>query len=104
MGKIAVIFTDPSDDRQFIEPVEAGRAKGYELIQVGLRQRQKLERKMAQHNVERSVTSVSVEDFDGLVVLRRYTLDELKKAKDVVQLVERFMERGKPIWVLHKNS
>lgn len=104
MGKIAVIFTEFSDDHQFIEPVEAGRAEGYELIQVGLRQGQKLERKMAQHNVERSVTSVSVEDFDGLVVLRRYTLDELKKAKDVVQLVERFMERGKPIWVLHKNS
>ena len=104
MGKIAVIFTEPSDDHQLIGPVEAKRTDGYELIHVRLRHGQKVKRKRNQGNMGRTVSSVSVEDFDGLVIPRRYTLDELKEAKDVIQFVEGFVQRGKPIWVLHNNS
>ena len=106
MGKIAVIFMDPSDDRQSIGPLEALRADGNELIHVRLRQGEKIKRqkRKTKVNIGKTVSSVSVEDFDGLVILRRYTLDELKEAKDVIQFVEGFVERGKPIWILPDNS
>lgn len=106
MRKIAVIFTDPFDDWPFIGPVQALGADGYELIHVRLRQGQQGEGKKGktQVNMERTVNSVSVEDFDGLLIPRSYTLDELRKAKDVIQFVEEFVARRKPIWVVHNNS
>ena len=104
MGKIAVIFTDPSHNRQFIGPLEALRADGNELIQVKLSLGQKAKRKRNQVTMGRAVRSISVEDFDGLVIPRRYTLDDLKKAKDVIKFVKGFVERGKPIRILPNNS
>lgn len=105
MGKIAVILTDPSDGWPFIGPVEGLAADGYELIQISLRQGQKGKgrKRKTQINMERTVNSLSVEDFDGLVIPRSYTLDELRGAEDVIQFVEEFVARRKPIWVVHNN-
>jgi putative intracellular protease/amidase len=106
VGKIAVILTDPSDGWPFIGPVEALGDDGYELIHVRLRQGEKGKgrKRKTQINKERTVNSVSVEDFDGLLIPRSYTLDELRGAEDVIQFVEEFVARRKPIWVMHDNS
>jgi protease I len=104
VGKIAVILTHPSDPPPFIGPVEALGADEYEFIHVSLGQRKGKEKKRrTQVNMERTVNSVSVEDFDGLLIPRCYTLEELRGAEEVIQFVEEFVAREKPIWVMHNN-
>jgi protease I len=100
MGKIAVILMDRFEDMDYIKPMEYLKGKGYELIHVGMKEGQTVKgrQREIQVKIDQAVTDVSAKTFDAMLIPRGYTLETLKEAKDVVELVKDFLESGKPVW------
>ncbi|HSR11845.1 MAG TPA: DJ-1/PfpI family protein [Thermodesulfobacteriota bacterium] len=100
MGRIAVIVMEKFEETDYLQPSEFLKNEGHEIVHVGLKRGMTIEgrRKEIRVRVDEDVKDVSAEAFDAVLIPRGYTLDEVTKAKDIVELVEDFLEKGKPVW------
>ena len=103
MGKIAMILIDGFEDEDYLRAAELLRGQGYRVIHVGLKVGQTVKGKQGRTRVriDRAAKSVFSKSFDALLIPRGYTFDSIKTAKDVIHLVEEFLECRKPIWRAH---
>jgi protease I len=100
MSKIAVIITDLFEDVEYTEPAEAFRKAGHELVHVGLKEGVTVKGKKqgtAVH-IDRSVSKVSVDDFDALLIPGGYSPDQLRVDENAVSFVRSFVNGGKPVF------
>ena len=99
MGKIAVILMDGFEDEDYLCPVAFLRGQGYRVIHVGLKEGQTVKGKQGrtQVKIDRAARKVFSRSFDALLIPRGYTFDSIRAAKDVIHLVEEFLEYGKPV-------
>ncbi len=100
MRKIAMILMDGFEDEDYLHPVRFLRDHGYSVIRVGLKAGQTVKGKQGRTRVkiDRAARSVFSRSFDALLIPRGYTFDSIRKAKDVIHLVEEFLECRKPVW------
>jgi protease I len=100
MVRVAVIFMNWFEDEDCLEPLNLLDEKGYELIRVGVRKGETVKGRQGATRVriDQALGDVSPDSFDALLIPRGYTLDEIRKAKGIVDWVENFLETGKPVW------
>jgi protease I len=100
VSKIAVIITDLFEDSEYTEPAKAFKEKGHEVVHVGLKQGETVKGKKegTEVRVDHAVDSVSVEDFDALLIPGGYSPDKLRAHEEPVQFVRDFVNSGKPVF------
>ncbi len=100
MGKIGVIMMERFEEQDYIDPIQFLRNEGHELIHLGLEQGILVEGRSrgVQVKIDQSIRDASADTLDALLIPRGYTLEGIKTAKDVVELVKNFLEAGKPVW------
>jgi len=100
--RIAVAITDLFEDSEYTEPAAAFRDKGHELIHVGLKEGEKVKGKAAgtEVTIDRSVDSVSVDQFDALLIPGGYSPDQLRVDDNAVAFTADFVKSGKPVFTI----
>ncbi len=100
MRRIAMILMDGFEDEDYLRPARFLRDQGYRVVRVGMKAGQTVRGKQGRTRVkiDRAARGVLSRSFDALLIPRGYTVDSLRKAKDVILLVEEFLECHKPIW------
>jgi protease I len=106
MGKIAVLFAEVFEDVEYTEPAAVIKAKGHELIHVGLEEGKTVrgKKKGTKVKIDRALNQVSADTFDALLIPRSYTFDDLRTNEDAVQFVKEFWKRGKPVLASRRLS
>lgn len=99
MSRIAVLITDMFEDVEYTRPAEAFRKAGHELVHVGLSAGETVHGKKEQTpvTIDRSVSDVSVDDFDALFIPGGYSPDKLRAHDAPVEFVRQFVKSGKPV-------
>jgi protease I len=102
MSKVAVILENMFEDSEYTEPAKAFTAAGHELVLVGLKAGQTVEGKKAgtRIKIDKSVSDVSVDDFDGLLIPGGYSPDKLRADEGAVRFAADFLKSGKPVFVI----
>lgn len=102
MSKIAVIITDLFEDSEYTEPAAAFNKAGHELIHVGLEEGKTVKGKKEKTpvRIDKAVKSVSVADFDALLIPGGYSPDKIRVDQDAVQFTKEFVQSGKPVFLI----
>lgn len=102
MSKVAVIIDDMFEDSEYYKPAEAYKDEGHELVHVGLQQGKEVKGKKEGTTVkiDKSVSDVSIDDFDALLIPGGYSPDHLRIAPEAVEFTRRFVESGKPVFFI----
>ena len=102
MSHIAVIITDMFEDSEYAEPAKAFRKAGHQLTHVGLEAGKTVTGKKdgTPVQIDKSVDSVSAEDFDALLIPGGYSPDKLRVDENAVKFAKDFMESGKPVFAI----
>ncbi|HZD43718.1 MAG TPA: type 1 glutamine amidotransferase domain-containing protein, partial [Methanomicrobiales archaeon] len=99
MSTIAVLIGRLFEDVEYIQPADAFRAAGHDLVHVGIEEGSIVNGKKRGTSVgiERAVKDVSVDDFDALFIPGGCSPDDLRSHDEAVQFVRSFVESGKPV-------
>lgn len=100
MGKkIAAIVTDMFEDSEYTKPVEAFRAKGHTVVNVGLAAGKVVTGKSegTKVTIDKAVADVSINDFDALLIPGGYSPDKLRVDEKAVQFTADFVNSNKPV-------
>jgi len=102
MGKIAVLLTDLFDDAEYKKPAFAFRDAGHEIVHVGLTAGRMVfgKKENTAVNIDKDVKDCSVDSFDALFIPGGYSPDKLRVNRDAVEFVRKFMESGKPVFII----
>jgi protease I len=102
MSNIAVILTDLFEDSEYAEPARAFKMAGHTLTHVGLEAGKIVTGKKDNTpvKIDKSVDSVSVGDFDALLIPGGYSPDKLRADENAVKFTKDFMESGKPVFAI----
>jgi len=102
MSHVAVIITDMFEDSEYTEPAEAFKEAGHTLSHVGLEAGKTVKGKKSDTpvKIDKSVDSVSVDDFDALLIPGGYSPDILRADENAVGFTRDFMESGKPVFAI----
>jgi protease I len=102
MSRVAVIITDMFEDREYLEPAQAFKKAGHDLIHVGLKTKDtvKGEKKGTLVNIEKAVKDASVAEFDALLIPGGYSPDKLRVDEDAVRFAGDFVKSGKPVFTI----
>jgi protease I len=102
MSKIAVIITNMFEDSEYTEPAKAFIDAGHQLVHVGLKAGQTVRGKKtgAQVKIDKSISDVSVNDFDALLIPGGYSPDQLRGDERAVQFTGAFFKSGKPVFAI----
>lgn len=103
MGKkIAAIVADMFEDVEYTEPVNAFRAKGHEVINIGIEAGRTVKGKKEGTKVaiDRAVSDVAIEDFDALLIPGGYSPDQLRVNDDAVRFAADFVKSDKPVFAI----
>ena len=102
MSRIAVILTDMFEDSEYTEPAKAFKKAGHTLTHVGLAAGKTVTGKKdaTPVKIEKSVDSVSSEDFDALFIPGGYSPDKLRVDENAVGFAKEFMQSGKPVFAI----
>jgi len=102
MKKIAAIVTNLFEDSEFVEPAEALKKAGHQVITVGIREGEMVWGKTDNSpvKIDRAVDSVTVDEFDGLLIPGGYSPDKLRVYDNAVEFVRAFVMSGKPVFVI----
>jgi protease I len=102
MSKIAVMIDNLFEDSEYTEPAIAFKNAGHSLTHVGLEAGRTVKGKKVNTPVEidESVDSVSVDDFDALLIPGGYSPDQLRVDEHAVKFTKDFMESGKPVFAI----
>jgi protease I len=98
MSRIAVVVDDLFEDPEFQVPCDRLREAGHDVVVVGLEQGKEL---TALHGTtattDRSVSDVSADEFDAVVIPGGYSPDKIRLSEKMVTLVRDSFEAGKPV-------
>ena len=102
MARIAILIADMFEDSEYLQPVAAFREKRHEVIHVGLQAGVKVLGQTEQTPVVIDVSTADADpaDFDALFIPGGYSPDKLRTNADAVHFVRKFMEEGKPVFVI----
>ena len=102
MSHVAVILDDMFEDSEYTEPARAFKEAGHTLTHVGLEAAKTVKGKKDDTPVEidKAVDSVSVEDFDALLIPGGYSPDKLRADENAVKFAKDFMQSGKPVFAI----
>jgi protease I len=102
MSHIAVIITDLFEDSEYTEPAKAFKEAGHTLTHVGLEAGNTVKGKKDDTpvKIDEAVQSVSVDDFDALLIPGGYSPDKLRADETAVNFAKAFMESGKPVFAI----
>ncbi len=103
MGKkIAAIVTDMFEDSEYTKPVEAFRAKGHTVVNVGLAAGKVVAGKSegTKVTIDKAVADVSINDFDALLIPGGYSPDKLRVDEKAVQFTADFVNSNKPVMAI----
>ena len=100
MAKVAVIITDMFEDSEYLQPVQALREAGHQVVHVGLRAKATVHGKKENTavQIDAAVADVAAGDFDALLIPGGYSPDKLRVDEHAVAFVRRFMEESKPVF------
>lgn len=102
MKRIATIITNLFEDSEYLQPVTAFRNAGYSVVNVGISGGETVWGK-TDHTpvlIDRSVSDVTVDDFDALLIPGGYSPDKLRVFEEAVRFVKDFVESGKPVFTI----
>jgi protease I len=102
MRKIAVLIGKDFEDSEYLQPAEAFRRAGHRLVHVGLEQGETVTGKKNNTpvRIDMEVSQANPEQFDALFIPGGYSPDNLRAHDEPVQFVKKFMETGKPVFVI----
>jgi protease I len=102
MSKVAVVITDLFEDSEYVQPAEAFKKAGHELVHIGLKSGETVKGKKDQTpvKVDKTAMEVKVGDFDALLIPGGYSPDKLRIDEHVVRFVKEFVESGKPVCLI----
>jgi len=97
--KIAILATDNFEDSELSEPYARFRDAGFKVLIIGPSAGSEIAGKNSQFKVasDLAVESVSVDDFDALVIPGGYSPDRLRLNPSAVEFTRAFGLSGKPI-------
>jgi len=100
MSHVAVIITDMFEDSEYIEPAGAFKKAEHTLTHIGLEAGKtvKGEKEETPVTIDKSVDSVSIDDFDALLIPGGYSPDKLRVDEKAVRFTRDFMQSGKPVF------
>ncbi len=105
--KVAILLEDLFDEREFIYPYYRLQEAGYEVLAVAPEVGTYRGKSGLEMRADAAVSSVSPEDFVGLVIPGGYAPDRLRRYPEVLEFVRGMNDSGKPIaaichagWVL----
>jgi protease I len=98
MARVAIILDEMFEDKEFQVPYDRLREAGHDVVIVGLERGKEL---TALHGskttTERSAGEVQADEFDAVVVPGGYSPDKIRTDEDMVALVRRTFDAGKPV-------
>jgi protease I len=102
MKRIATIITNLFEDSEYLQPVIAFRNAGHSVVTVGISGGETVWGKTTHTPVliDRSVSDVTVDDFDALLIPGGYSPDKLRVYEEAVRFVKDFVESGKPVFTI----
>ncbi len=100
MAKIAAILTDLFEDSEYKKPVDAFSRKDHEIINLGLKEKQKVKgkREGLEVTIDEQISSAKVDDYDALLIPGGYSPDKLRADEKAVSFVRDFVKSGKPVF------
>lgn len=102
MSTVAVIITDLFEDSEYTEPAQSFRREGHDIVHIGLSPEETVRGKKNATSVtiDRSISDVSVDDFDALLIPGGFSPDKLRAHEEAVAFVKKFTESGKPVFMI----
>jgi protease I len=99
MARVAFVLGDDFEDAEFRVPYDRLTDAGHEVTVVGVKAGNPVRGKRGKERVTPTLAaeSVSVEDFDALVIPGGYSPDKLRTDEDVVSLTRDFDRAAKPL-------
>lgn len=102
MSRIAVIVDEMFEDSEYSKPADAYENEGHELVHIGLEEGKEVKGKKegTTVKVEKTVSDVSVDDFDALLIPGGYSPDHLRTDPEAVDFTRKFVKSGKPVFFI----
>lgn len=102
MSRIAAIVTDMFEDREYLEPANAFKEAGHEVVHVGLKARATVKgaKKGTPVKIDKAVKDVSADEFDALFIPGGYSPDKLRVDENAVRFAGDFIRQGKPVFAI----
>jgi protease I len=101
MARIGVLIDNLFEDSEYGKPAAAYKKAKHELVLIGAKKGIVKGLKTGMKvKVEKTVTQVSVTDFDALFIPGGYSPDQLRSHDEVVAFVKQFGATGKPIFFI----
>jgi protease I len=102
MNKIAVLIGKDFEDSEYIQPAEAFRKVGYELVHLGLKKGDTVTGKKQNTPVliDMEVNDANVREFDALLIPGGYSPDNLRAHEGPVRFVKEFMDLDRPVFAI----
>ena len=99
MARVAFIVDEMFEDSEFRVPYDRLRAAGHEVAIIGREAGKQLQGKKGKETIktERSVSEVSADAFDALVIPGGYSPDKLRLDPKMVALTRDIFKAGKPL-------
>jgi protease I len=98
--KVACLLANGFEDNEFRKPYDALREAGHDVVIVGLESGEKLDGYKGIEKgvtVDKSVSEVSPDDFDALLLPGGHSPDRLRAQQPAVDFVRAFFEADKPV-------
>lgn len=102
MSRIGVILGQDFEDSEYIQPVEAMKKEGHEIIHLGLKQGETVKGKKegTEVKIDQSLDNVSAGDFDAMLIPGGYSPDNLRAHEEPVRFTREFFETGKTVFCI----
>jgi protease I len=102
MSQVAIIIDDLFEDSEYSEPAQAFKEAGHTLTHIGLEAAKTVKGKKegTPVKIDKSLDSVSVGDFDALLIPGGYSPDKLRAHESAVKFTRDFMKSGKPVFAI----
>lgn len=99
MARIAFIVDEMFEDSEFRVPYDRLRKEGHEVVIIGRAAGDEIRGKKGKETIkpERSISEVSPDDFDALVIPGGYSPDKLRMDARMVALTRDIYKAGKPL-------
>ena len=99
MARVAFVVDEMFEDSEFRVPYDRLRTAGHEVAIIGREAGKQLQGKKGKETIktERSISEVSAEAFDALVIPGGYSPDKLRMDPKMVALTRDIFKAGKPL-------
>ncbi len=100
MAKIAVLIEDYFEDIEYLEPADALREEGHELIHISTSEGPVNGKEGTEVEIDVPIEMASVEDYDALFIPGGFSPDILRADENAVNFVADFMDSRKNVFAI----